>query len=116
MAKHVFLSLLNAQDGKDGQFNEWYRDVHLPDVLTIPGFVAAQRFKLSAAQLPGMETRWRYLVIYEIDGVSPADALGELARRMGGGSMIISDALAPDVAAWAYTALEARHNAALLAS
>jgi hypothetical protein len=116
MAKHVFLSLLNAQSGKDEQFNDWYRDVHLPDVLTIPGFVAAQRFILSAAQLPGMETRWKYLVIYEIDDASPAHALAELAARMSGGGMIISDALAPDVAAWAYTALEARHDAALLGS
>jgi hypothetical protein len=116
MAKHVFLSLLNAQSGKDEKFNDWYRDVHLPEVLTIPGFVAAQRFQLSAAQLPGMETRWKYLVIYEIDDASPAHALAELARRMSGGAMIISDALAPDVAAWAYTALEARHDAALLGS
>jgi hypothetical protein len=111
MTKHVFLSLLNAQRGKDEQFSDWYRDVHLPDVLTIPGFVAAQRFKLSSAQLPGMEGRWQYLVIYEIDGLSPDAALAELARRMGGGGMIISDALAPDVAAWAFTALEARHEA-----
>jgi hypothetical protein len=110
MAKHVFLSLLNAQSGRDGQFNDWYRDVHLPDVLTIPGFVSAQRFRLSAAQLPGMEGRWQYLVIYEIDGASPDAALAELARRMRSG-MIISDALAPDVAAWAFTAQEARHEA-----
>jgi hypothetical protein len=116
MPKHIFLSLLNAQSGKEEQFNDWYRDVHLPDVLTIPGFVAAQRFQLSAAQLPGMETRWKYLVIYEIDGASPADVLAELAGRMSGGAMIISNALAPDVAAWAYTALEARHDAALVRS
>jgi hypothetical protein len=111
MAKHVFLSLLNAQNGKDKEFNDWYRDIHLPEVLTIPGFVGAQRFELSAAQLPGMETRWKYLVIYEIDDDSPARALAELGARMSGGAMIISDALAPDVAAWAYTALEAPHVA-----
>ena len=116
MAKHVFLSLLNAQSGKDEEFNNWYHDVHLPEVLTIPGFAGAQRFKLSAAQLPGMETRWKYLVIYEINGDTPAHALAELAARMSGGGMIISDALAPDVAAWAYTALEAPHAAALSGS
>jgi hypothetical protein len=113
MAKHVFLSLLNAHSGKDDDFNHWYRDIHLPDVLTIPGFVGAQRFKLSDAQLPGMATRWKYLVIYEIEDESPAQALAGLAQRMSGGEMIISDALAPDVAAWAYTALEAPHAAAL---
>ena len=113
MAKHVFLSLLNAQSGKDQEFNDWYRDIHLPEVLTIPGFASAQRFQLSADQLPGMETRWKYLVIYEIEDDSPARALAGLASRMSGGGMIISDALAPDVAAWAYTALEARHAAAL---
>jgi hypothetical protein len=113
MAKHLFLSFLNAQSGKNEEFNDWYRDIHLPEVLTIPGFVGAQRFKLSDAQLPGMETRWKYLVIYEIDDESPAHALAGLAARMSGGGMVISDALAPDVAAWAYSALEARHAAAL---
>jgi hypothetical protein len=52
-----------------------------------------------------MNPPWKYLVVYEIEGESPASALQELGRRIAGAGMIISDALQPDVAAWAYSPL-----------
>src|ERR1700722_14635789 len=110
MPTHFFISLMNAKPGRDQEYEDWYGKEHLPDVLQIPGFVAAQRFKISEAQLPGMTPRWKYLVIYEIAGVSPAAALAELGRRIGS-DMAISDALAPDVAAWAFTSDESRRTA-----
>jgi len=111
MSRHVFISLMNAVEGKDAEYDAWYGEEHLPEVLKIPGFVAAQRFRLSTAQLAGMTPRWKYLVIYEIEGESPKQALAELGRRIGGGEMIVSPALAPDVAAWAYSPLELRRTA-----
>jgi hypothetical protein len=103
MTIHKFISLLNAKAGRDEEFNEWYAEQHIPDVLRIPGFVNAQRYCLSTGQLPGMTPPWKYMVIYEISGESPAEALQELGRRIAGSGMVISDALASDVAAWTYS-------------
>lgn len=105
MAIHTFISLLNAKAGRDDEFDKWYSRQHIPDVLKIPGFVTAKRFRVSDAQLAGMTPPWKYLVIYEIEGDSPASSLQELAHRTSG-DMIISDALAADVAAWTYSPTE----------
>jgi hypothetical protein len=111
MSRHVFISLMNAVEGKEAEYDAWYGEVHLPEVLKIPGFVAAQRFQLSTAQLRGMTPKWKYLVIYELDGESANLALAELGRRIGDGEMIVSPALAPDVTAWAYAPVELRRSA-----
>ena|ERR1700693_2992318 len=111
MSRQVFISLMNAVDGKEAEYDAWYGEVHLPEVLQIPGFVAAQRFRVSTAQLAGMTPKWKYLVIYEIDGESATQALAELGRRIGSGEMIVSPALAPDVTAWAYSSVELRRTA-----
>jgi hypothetical protein len=34
------LVLVNAKDDRDDEFNRWYEDVHLNDILAVPGFVA----------------------------------------------------------------------------
>jgi hypothetical protein len=105
MPIHRFMSLLNAKPGRDSEFNEWYGKTHIPEVLQIPGFIGAQRFRLNAAQLPGMSPPWEYLVVYEIEGESPSDALEELGRRIANG-MKLSDSFEPDLAAWTYSPIE----------
>src|SRR5436190_568213 len=50
MERHVFVVFTNAVEGQENIYNEWYADVHLKDVLKVPGIVAAQRFKLSDVQ------------------------------------------------------------------
>jgi hypothetical protein len=105
MPIHKFISLLNAKEGRDDEFNQWYFLQHIPDVLQIPGFITANRFRISDAQLPGMRPPWKYLIIYEIEAASPASALQELGRRITDG-MVVSDALAADVAAWTYSPFE----------
>ncbi len=66
--------LANAVEGRDEEYNEWYTNVHIPEVLAA-GFTAAQRFKMADAQMG--EVPHRYLAIYEFDG-SAADALANL--------------------------------------
>lgn len=91
----LFIVLTNPADGREGDYNEWYNRQHLPDVLAIPGFVAAQRFWLGVssqrARLP-----WRYLAIYEVDPDLREIAFAEMDVRKGTERMPISDALASD--------------------
>ncbi|MGE3775250.1 MAG: hypothetical protein AB7I32_20170 [Gammaproteobacteria bacterium] len=100
--------LTNAMPGREREFNEWYTNVHLREVLDIPGFVAARRFELSPAQMGGRGPQ-RYLAIYEIEG-DPAAALAALkaARR----DLQMSDALDPNgISLQMFTAISERVTA-----
>jgi hypothetical protein len=52
----------------EDDFNEWY-DAHLPEILSIPGFVSAQRYRLEPVVVDGDVTvSYRYMALYEIEG------------------------------------------------
>ncbi len=54
----------NCNDpARDGEFNEWYENVHLQDVLSIPGIMRVSRYEDSNAA----EGRGRFLALYEIE-------------------------------------------------
>src|SRR5512132_1004508 len=52
--------------GED-DFNEWY-DAHLPEILSIPGFVSAQRYRLDPVVTDDAAVSYRYMALYEIEG------------------------------------------------
>src|SRR5258708_2624899 len=95
MADAYFVVQTNALPGRDDEFNQWYTGRHISDVLDVPGFVAAQRFRLSSARR-GPESPlcpYAYLAIYEIE-CDPQAALDGLGRARGK-EMFISPALDP---------------------
>jgi hypothetical protein len=94
MTKYTFVVMTNATTGRDDEFNEWYNNQHIPDVLNVPGFVSAQRFRLSGTQLGGDTNKpYKYLALYEIETDDLAGALKELAKRRGTAELVMSDAL-----------------------
>jgi hypothetical protein len=110
MAKHILVVLSNAQDGTDEQFNRWYTETHLGDILTLPGYAAAQRFKLSETQLAMGDPPYRYLAIYEVDAEDVASAAEAL--RANSGRMVIDPALDRScTVAWFYTPITERVEA-----
>lgn len=95
--------------GREDEYNQWYDDVHLREVLEVEGFVAAQRFKLADAQMTGMDSGApaRYMAIYEIEGDHVEEILAKLAS--GAETMQMSDALEVNSAkAFAFTAIGER--------
>ena len=62
-------------------------------MLRVPGFVSAQRYRLSDAQFPGADTSFQYMTIYEIDG-DPAAALAAL--REAASAFTRGEALHPE--------------------
>ena len=95
MPKYTFLVLTNATDGKDAEFNDWYDNVHLGDVLKIPGYKAAQRFKLSD-QAGAEASNWRYMSLYEVEAASADEARANLNAAGASGAMPVSDTLHKD--------------------
>lgn len=65
MSAHIMVVLSNSKPDLDAEFNDWYTNVHLVDVVNkLDGFQSAERFVLAPNQIEGGE--YRYLAIYEI--------------------------------------------------
>ena len=56
---------------RDDAYNDWYTNVHLSDVLAVPGYVRAARYK---AFLGDRSFEQEYLALYELE-VEDLDAL-----------------------------------------
>ena len=52
-----------ADPAKEKEYNDWYDNIHLPDVLETPGFIGATRYENTAPQ----EGEAKFLAIYEIE-------------------------------------------------
>ncbi|MBW1823719.1 MAG: hypothetical protein JRI87_04000 [Deltaproteobacteria bacterium] len=66
MKKTIIIVKTNPVEGKEKEYNDWYSNVHLKEVLAIKGFRSAQRFKLTNAQQFD-DQPFKYMAIYEID-------------------------------------------------
>jgi hypothetical protein len=62
--KYLHIVQTSPTPGREDEFNEWYENVHVPQILTLPDFVSGQRFRL-LAQDPFEGPR--YLAVYEIE-------------------------------------------------
>jgi len=94
MAKYTFVVLSNpTTPAQEAEYNEWYNKTHIPDVLNVPCFVAAQRFKLAEAQFADGKPAHRYLALYELETDDLKGALAELQKRVGTADMYMSPAI-----------------------
>lgn len=106
MARYAYTVFSHAVAGKEDEYNRWYSGQHLDDVLRVPGFVSAQRFKLA---LEDAAAPAQYLAIYEVETDDPQQALADLSARAGTPAMPISPALdLAEVKALLYGAITAR--------
>lgn len=55
MSKHILMVFTNPRQGCEEDFNSWYDTVHLPDVLQVAGFEAAQRFVARAGMSDALD-------------------------------------------------------------
>jgi len=67
------------------EFNDWYTNVHLPDIVAVPGFRWGRRYRLADSTVyPPPETLQTYLAIYELDDVQVLES-EEFATTKGWG-------------------------------
>ena len=76
-ARGVLIVFTNCTDeARHEEFNRWYEDIHIPDILGTGAFHTAYRYEsVEASDLPA-----RYLAIYETDNPDPAEAQAEIAK------------------------------------
>ena len=92
MTAHRFLVFSEAQPGRDAEFNDWFDNHQLPDVLKVPGFIGGQRFRLQP-EGDGVDGVTRYLTIYEIETNDLPATIADLHSRANTPDMPLSDAL-----------------------
>ena len=71
MAAYTMVVMTNAKPGQDQEFNDWYTNIHLPEVCQVPGIKSARRFQHSRSLPEGgpetIQTGTKYLALYEIE-------------------------------------------------
>ena len=105
MPRSVLLVFTNATDGNDEEFNRWYDEVHMKEVIETPGFVGCERFELADAQMDSEKRGHRYLAIYDIEG-DPAAALKTLQESAP--RMNMTDTLSLEAGTSLFTQITAR--------
>ena len=91
MGRYKLVVLSDATADREDEYNRWYSDEHLSDVVAVPGFTSAIRLKLHT--VVGGEFKNRYLALYEMTDDDPAVTLELLQAVVDRGEMKISGAL-----------------------
>ena len=101
MPKYVMVVQSRAKEGRDDEYNEWYDNQHLADILALPGVKSGRRFDFEMAMMgdPGLP----YLALFEIETDDINMLLGAMGKAAEDGSMAQSDALdGPASVLWFY--------------
>ena len=80
MAKAIVLVFTNCADpARESEFNEWYNNTHIPDILQAEGFVAATRYQLLGEPGPG---QGKFLAVYEVEADELGKAFAGVQKRL----------------------------------
>ena len=74
--KHIVAVLTEPTEGREDEFNNYYENLHLDEVLATTGWHSAQRFEL--VDQAGAECPLPYLAVYEVDTEDSAEILKTL--------------------------------------
>lgn len=83
MARYLLLAINGPvnEAGAEATYNQWYDEIHIPDLKAIPGVVSAQRYKIVSSKLPGGATL-PYVAAYEIETDSIQDVFVAMETKM----------------------------------
>jgi hypothetical protein len=85
------LVMSDPVEGREVQYNTWYEDVHLPQLLALDGIKSARR--LRRARTLGERDAYAYLAIYEIETEDIDSVLENLVNTATAGQFSMSDAI-----------------------
>jgi len=89
--RYKLIVLSRPAAGREDEYQRWYEDVHLRQMLTLKEVQSAQRLRL--ARRMGERATWPYLALYEVETDDIDAVLRELTGRAGTEQLLISDAL-----------------------
>jgi hypothetical protein len=99
VARFLWLVLTNPAEGAEEEYNRWYDEEHVPDMLNVDGVASVQRFQHVTSV--GPEPGQGYLAVYEVEADSPEDVLAAFDKaRAEPGRIRLSPALDPNASQW----------------
>jgi hypothetical protein len=87
---YYLLVFSNPVAGMEDEYNRWYSQLHQKDVVSVPGFMTAQRFVISDVQLRDSKPLPKYLVMYKIVTGDLPTVYAEVNRRLQTGITVMS--------------------------
>lgn len=93
MSRYIFAVHSNAAEGREEEYNDWYSNHHLKDLLACPGVVSARRLTLAEQQVHPGPQAFKYFCLYEIETDDLQGFINELIARAGTERMRISSSL-----------------------
>ncbi|HSW12725.1 MAG TPA: hypothetical protein VLI06_07790 [Solimonas sp.] len=91
MPRYQMVVLSNPVEGREDEYNDWYQNVHLAQVVAFKGIQSAQRLRLSNNLIEGKA--WPYAAIYRIESDDIEGLLQDFRASAGTERMTMSDAL-----------------------
>lgn len=82
-----FLSFVNGLPGHEQEYDRWYLEHHIHEVLAAPDFVAAQRFTLERALVQDLLPPFRFMAVYELRSDDLARSIAALESYLASGVM-----------------------------
>lgn len=92
MRKYKLVIFSKPIEGREKEYNDWYQNTHLREVVAIDAFKSAQRLILNQTLSAGAE-HLPYLAIYEVETDNIDAAIDELKSRAQTRQMFISDSM-----------------------
>jgi hypothetical protein len=92
MARFLYVVFTEPAEGREDEYNDWYDNQHLADVVKVPGVVSAERLELRFPE-PGEAKLPRYLALYEVETDDVTQISPAMAEARASGRMPVSDAL-----------------------
>ena len=90
MAKGImYVESRPSSPEREQEYNTWYDEVHIPELLTLDGIVAARRLR-------PLDGKGPYVAIYELEGESLQGIMDNMIANAG--KLNMSDALQLDPA------------------
>ena len=86
--RYVMLVFANPIPGKEVEFNEWYTNTHMGDLVQLPGWMGAQRFRISTNVTPRPSMAGYshgYLIIWDLEETEANTALARMTAAIAGG-------------------------------
>lgn len=71
------------------EFNRWYDEVHLPEIVALPGYVSARRFAPRTEGAP-------YIALYEMESDDLQKTADDMMAMAGRGEFTMSETLQTD--------------------
>jgi len=108
MARYVLVTMTSPKEGCDAEYNDWYSNRHMVDLLNQDGLVSAQRFRFVFVE--GRQTPTpKYLALYEVETDDLQKTQANLAKALGTDEMPVSPALDRNSAvSWFFEAITER--------